>query len=179
MPGKIILLNGPSSAGKSTLARGLQARLQEPFWHVSIDHLLAANMLPRARIDSGEFSWKTLRPAFFDGFHRALPALAEAGNNLIVEHIVENAEWMARLHRLLGHLDVFFVGLHCPLPELERRERERGDRRIGEARADQEVTHTFSAYDFIVDSSLLPERNVEAIAAAWQLRKPPGALGKA
>jgi tRNA A37 threonylcarbamoyladenosine biosynthesis protein TsaE len=31
-PGRIILLNGASSSGKSTLARGLQAALEEPFW---------------------------------------------------------------------------------------------------------------------------------------------------
>src|SRR6266508_2352878 len=138
LSGKIILLNGASSSGKSTLARGLQARLDEPFWHVSIDHFNAAKVLPEARIASGEFQWGALRPRFFDGFHRCLPALAEAGNNLIVEHIVETDEWMHRLLRLLRHLDVFFVGLHCSVPELEARERARGDRRIGEARADHE-----------------------------------------
>ena len=94
MTGKIILLNGASSSGKSTLAQGLQAVLNEPFWHFSIDHLLAANTLPRARIECGEFPWRDLRPQFFAGFHHCLPALATAGNNLIVEHIVENEAWM-------------------------------------------------------------------------------------
>ncbi|MGA1600219.1 MAG: phosphotransferase-like protein [bacterium] len=40
-PGNVILLNGASSSGKSTLAQDLQARLDEPFWHFSIDHLIA------------------------------------------------------------------------------------------------------------------------------------------
>ena len=94
---RIILLNGASSSGKSTLARGLQAALDEPFWNLSIDHLNAAGVLPKARIKSGEFPWPRLRPQFFDGFHRCLPVLAEAGNNLIVEHIVETAAWMQSL----------------------------------------------------------------------------------
>lgn len=178
MSGKIILLNGASSSGKSTLARGLQAALDDPFWHFSIDHLFAANVLPKERIASGEFPWRDLRPQFFDGFHRCLPALADAGNNLIVEHIVETEAWMQRLLRLLGHLDVFFVGVHCPLPELERRELERGDRRIGEARADFETTHTFCTYDFEVFSTLPPAENIDAVIAAWKIRQRPGAFEK-
>ena len=129
-PGKIILINGASSSGKTTLARALQKNLAEPFWHFSIDHLREARVLPIERIKSGEFTWPAMRPAFFEGFHRSLPALAAAGNNLIVEHIVETPAWMVRLVQLLAPFEVFFVGLHCPLPELERRERARGDRRI-------------------------------------------------
>ena len=103
LSGKIILLNGASSSSKSTLATALQDRLEQPFWHFSIDHLDAAGVLPQARITSGEFTWSTLRPHFFEGFHRCIPVLAEAGNNLIVEHIVEAEDWMQRLLRLLGH----------------------------------------------------------------------------
>jgi chloramphenicol 3-O phosphotransferase len=178
MSGKIILLNGASSAGKSTLARGLQAALPEPFWHYSIDHLIAANILPHERVKQGDFTWRDLRPSFFDGFHRSIPAFAEAGNNLIVEHIVETREWMDRLLHLLGPLDVFFVGVHCPLPELERRERERGDRPIGDARIDFEITHTFGIYDFEVNSTQPLKENVRAVIAAWQARQHPGTFAK-
>ncbi len=174
--GKIILLNGASSSGKSTLARGLQAALDEPFWHFSIDHLIAANVLPKARINGGEFPWRELRPHFFEGFHRCLPALAAAGNNLIVEHIVETQAWMERLLRLLSQIDVFFVGVHCPLPELERRELARGNRRIGEARADFETTHTFGVYDLEVDSTLPLEENVNTVIATWKRRQHPSAF---
>jgi chloramphenicol 3-O phosphotransferase len=178
LTGKIIFLNGASSSGKSTLAQGLQAALAEPFWHFSIDHLIAAKILPKGRIDSGEFPWRAMRPHFFEGFHRCLPALAAAGNNLIVEHIVETEAWMQRLLRWLSPLDVFFVGVHCPLPELERREQARGNRRIGEARADFETTHTFGAYDFEVLSTLPLEDNVNALIAAWQVRQRPSAFEK-
>lgn len=172
IPGKIILLNGASSAGKSTLARGLQAALPEPFWHYSIDHLLAAKILPDG------FPWRDLRPRFFDGFHNSIPALAEGGNNLIVEYIVETREWMDRLLHLLHPFDVFFVGVHCPLLELERREKARGDRPIGDARRDFETTHTFGFYDFEVNSTQPLDENVRAVIAAWQVRQRPTAFEK-
>lgn len=171
------MINGPSSAGKSTLAHALRARLEDPFWHVSIDHLRDAEMLPLDRIRSGEFRWADMRPAFFDGFHRCLPALAGAGNNLIVEHILETKEAMSRLVELLAPFDVFFVGLHCPLAELERRAAERGDRKLGEARNDFHTVHGFSAYDLELDSTDPLERNVDTLLATWQSRTPPGAFG--
>jgi chloramphenicol 3-O phosphotransferase len=169
-PGKIIFLNGASSSGKSTLAAALQSSLPEPFWHYSIDHLNAAKILPQARIRSGEFAWSELREKFFDGFHRSLPAFASAGNNLIVEHIIETEAWMQRLHRLLNGLDVFYVGVHCPLAELERRESGRGDRPIGDARKDMETCHQHVAYDFEVDATMPLEVNVQAVISAWESR---------
>jgi chloramphenicol 3-O phosphotransferase len=173
-PGKIILLNGASSSGKSTLAQALQRRLPLPFWHYSIDHLLAAKILPRSRIDSGEFPWPSQREQFFEGFHHSLRAFAAAGNNLIVEHIVETSAWMNRLLVLLENLDVFFVGIHCPLEELERRERERGDRRIGEARADFEITHTFGGYDFECTTTGDVDGIASSVIGAWIARSRPG-----
>ena len=94
MTGKVILLNGASSAGKSTLASALQQQLPLPFWHYSIDHLAFARVLPHA---SGEFPWPTQRQQFFQGFHRSVHAFAAAGNNLIVEHITETESWTVRL----------------------------------------------------------------------------------
>ena len=173
-----MLLIGASSSGKSTLARGLQAGLDEPFWHFSIDHLNAAHVLPEARIKSGEFPWSALREPFFQGFHRCLPALAEAGNNLIVEHIVETADWMADLLRLLRPFDVFFVGVHCPLPELERREHARGDRRLGDAATDFATAHAHCTYDLEVEATGAPGRNVDAIIAAWRNRRRPSAFDR-
>jgi chloramphenicol 3-O phosphotransferase len=176
LSGKIILVNGASSSGKSTFSEALQNTLEEPFWHFSIDHLRAANVLPMERIERGDFQWAEMRQQFFEGFHRCLPALAEAGNHLIVEHIVETEVWMQRLLQLLEPFDVFFVGVHCPLPELERREIERGDRRIGEARTDYTMVHTFGIYDIEIDSTEPLEKNIETVIAAWKNRKRPSAF---
>ena len=176
MAGKIILVNGASSSGKSTLCVALQAALPGPFWHYSIDHLNRAGILPWDRIRGGEFPWPPLRPAFFEGFHRSLPALAGAGNNLLVEHIIETEAWANLLRDLLSPFDLFVVGVHCPLPELERRERERGDRPIGDARRDFETAHLFAAYDYEVDSMAPLESNVAAVFGAWKARGAPSAF---
>jgi len=177
-PGKIILINGASSSGKSTLSKALQARLDAPFWHFSIDHIRDAGVLPLERIRKGEFSWSAMRPAFFDGFHRCLPALAEAGNNLIVEYVVESQSAMNILVELLSHLDVFIVGVHCPLAELERRELARGDRRAGDARKDHEIVHRFCGYDFEVNSTDPTGRNVGDLIHAWKARTHPTAFAQ-
>jgi len=177
--GSIILIHGASSAGKSTLCRALQQRIDAPFWHYSIDHLRDSGVLPSERIRSREFSWSALRTAFFDGFHRSIGAFAGAGNNLIVEHIVETEAWLADLVDALTGVDVFFVALHCPLDELERREAARGDRPVGMAKTDFATVHGFADYDLELDSTALLERNVDALLAAWAARRSPSAFERA
>jgi chloramphenicol 3-O phosphotransferase len=179
-PGRIIFLNGASSSGKSTLARALQEALAEPFLHVSSDHLVASGMLPARRDPHGPFAWwEQMRPRFFAGFHRCLPALAAAGNDLIVEHIIEFRAWRADLARLLDGLDVFLVGVHCDLAEIDRRELARGDRRIGEGRAHVETDriHSFGPYDLDIDTTHgIATGLTETVLAAWQSRGPRRAL---
>jgi chloramphenicol 3-O phosphotransferase len=176
-PGRVILLNGASSSGKSTLAAALQAALDEPFLYVSSDRFVAAGMLPSRREDGGPFDWwHQLRPRFFAGFHRCLPALAAAGNDLIVEHVIEFRAWRRDLAALLAGLDVFLVGVHCALDELDRRERARGDRRIGEGRSHVEVDgiHTFGRYDVDVDTTAgVGADLVDSVLTAWRHRAPP------
>lgn len=169
-PGKIILVNGPSSAGKSTLGRALQAELPEPFLVFSLDLLMfEGGVLPPLAPD-GPFAWSALRPRLFEGFFNCLPALAAAGNNLVVDFIIETApQWTALSERLRG-LDVFLVGAHCAVEELERREAARGDRHVGDARRDLETVHTFTAYDAEVDTALPAEHNARLLARAWAAR---------
>ena len=175
-PGKIILINGASSSGKSTLARAVQRQIDEPFWHLSIDHLRESGVLPLDRIRTGDFAWSSMRPAFFQGFHSALPAIAGAGNNLLVEHIIETRAWMKALLGLLRPFDVYFVGIHCPLDELERRERSRGDRRIGDARNDFDTIHELAVYDLELDSTKSAEINAATLIASWKQRASPSAF---
>jgi len=177
MAGKVILLNGASSAGKSSIARAVQARIDAPFWHYSIDHIARdAGILPMDRVRRGDFIWRELRPAFFDGFHRSLPAFVGAGNNLIVEIIFETREWLRDVVGLLAPFDVFFVGVHCDLEELERRETARGDRPLGDARRDFETAHVHAIYDLELDSTQPPEANAERLIEAWKARRGPSAF---
>jgi chloramphenicol 3-O phosphotransferase len=169
--GRIILLNGASSSGKSSIARELQGRLSAPYLHLSIDHFRDSGALPLDRFRSGDFTWSEQRESFFVGFERAMAAFASAGNDLIVEHIVETSESVARLESVLSGLDVFFVGVHCPLEELERREAARGDRPIGDARRDLFAVHEHCTYDLEVDATLPAATNASNIIEALRLRK--------
>jgi chloramphenicol 3-O phosphotransferase len=175
IPGKIILLNGASSAGKSTLCRAVQAEIDEPFLQFSLDFLMFdTGVLPKRHNPSGPFSWASMKPKLFQGYFGCLTALARAGNNLVLDYLLETHEQLEQLVRALKTLDVFFVGVHCPQPELERRERERGDRPTGDARRDFGIVHNFSSYDFEIDSTHPVETNANAIIAAWNQRTRPG-----
>ncbi|MEU7855441.1 AAA family ATPase [Nonomuraea sp. NPDC049141] len=172
--GRVIILNGASSSGKSTLAKALRQALDEPFLYVSSDQFVASGMLPDRRDEEGPFSWwNEMRPRFFKGFHQCLPALAGAGNDLIVEHVIEFRAWRESLSRLLADFDVFLVGVHCDLAEIDRRERERGDRRIGEGRSHVETDgiHTFGPYDYEVDTSDgISTALTRSVVTAWHSR---------
>lgn len=85
---------------------------------------------------------------------------------------------MDRLTRLLNPFDVFFVGLHCPLEILEQREALRGDRRIGDAKADFESTHSFGSYDLELDSTQTATDNARRLLRSWEARTGPSAFQK-
>tara|TARA_R110000764_G_scaffold75644_2_gene152549 strand:- start:6143 stop:6688 length:546 start_codon:yes stop_codon:yes gene_type:complete len=168
MGGQIIFLHGPSSSGKSTTAKALQDAIELPFWHISIDHLRDSGVLPDKRIRSRAFQWSQMREPFFDGFHASLVAYAHAGNNLIVEHILEQPEWIADLKRMLGPFDVYFVGLHCDLNTLNQRETARGDRPAGSAAQDFHTVHVGRTYDIELDGTADTAANVSALLEGWR-----------
>jgi chloramphenicol 3-O phosphotransferase len=163
----VIFLHGPSSSGKSTLARVLQDRLETAFWHYSIDHLRDSGILPSVRIARGDFPWSDLRERFFDGFHRSVAAFADAGNDVILEHILDTPGWREQLSSLLEPHDVLFVGLRCSLAELRRRERTRGNRRPGSAEADYHVVHQDLDYDVEIDTEKDLDTNARIVISAW------------
>ena len=177
-PGKIILINGPSSSGKTTLALALQKQLDLPFIRFSFDLFLDHKAFPLEQIKVGRFSWEQMRPSVFRGLHQCLPALATAGNNIIFDHIIETKGWLFEPVSLISDLDVFFVGVHCSLQELEQREFQRGDRRPGEASEDFETVHSISTYDLEINSEHPLEENVTLLIKAWKERKRPSALDK-
>lgn len=167
---QIILLNGASSSGKTTLSTALQETLPIPYFYLSSDQLADSGMFPnvdRATNDT-PWSWNILRPIFFSGFHKSIAAFASAGNYLLVEHVVERSDWLDELALLLKDFSVFYIGVMCPLEEIEKRERQRGNRFRGEGKSHlEDGIHTWSNYDITVDTSKLsPKENAQLILSS-------------
>lgn len=199
--GVIIFLNGVSSSGKTTIAKELQRQLDEPFLHVGVDHFL--QMMPETYFgkDPGEgdlasqgFYWKTVNHrdrTWFEinaglighqlvsGMHRAMAALASAGNNLIIDDVLLYREWLEDYLLVLREFKVLFVRVSCPIEVVERREYERGDRMVGQARGDFERVHAHRLYDLEVDTSISnPMKCVQQILRRLQDGSPPEAFSQ-
>jgi chloramphenicol 3-O phosphotransferase len=164
--GKVIFLNGTSSSGKSTTAKLLQQRLDAAFLHVQMDDFF--NMVPVQYKDDIEVCGRMLV-----GFHHSISALVKTNNNVIVDHVLFHDAWLKECAELLRDNYVLFVGVHCPLPELERREKGRADRGEGWAREQYEVIHADKVYDVEIDTfALTPEECVTQIIAFYTSQQP-------
>ena len=153
-PGRVILLNGTSSSGKSSIAAQLLDILDRPAFHMPVDGINAMRADNwAARLGHDGFA-KVLERTVL-GFHRAVAGMAWAGNDVVMDHVVREPEWLADCLRVFDGLEVLFVGVHCPLEELRRREKARGDREIGQAEFHLSRVHAHDEYDVECDSSLL------------------------
>ncbi len=163
-PGKIIFLNGTSSSGKSSIAKLLQKRLAEPFLHIQLDAFI--QMLPR--LNDGELFMRMV-----SGMNRSIAAMSGEGLNLIVDHVLIEPVWLDQCLDLLRDRHVIFVGLHCPLEELERRERARDARRQGFARAQFEKIHKGKLYDLELNThALTAEECAEQVLDFYNTKQP-------
>jgi len=147
--GLIIFLNGTSSSGKSSIARELLEVLDDTYFHLPVDAF--HGMRARKEYRDGELPGVLRRT--WQGFHRAVAGMAAGGNNVVVDHVLSE-EW--RLHdclELFAPEHVVLVGVRCALPELERRERERGDRPAGLAARQIAQVHAHGVYDIEVDTA--------------------------
>ena len=155
----VILLNGTSSAGKTSIAKVLQRLMDVPYLHVPIDSF--EDMMPERDIfgEPGSAEWQPLFNRMLSGFHHSVAALAAAGSNLVVDHLLVQGvvpqNWLAECLDLLAPFTVYFIGVHCPLEELRRRELARGDRGIGQAERQLGRVHRHGVYDLELDTSLL------------------------
>jgi len=152
-PGRIIFLNGTSSSGKSSIASELLSVLETPYFSMAVDTFNAL----RARERTGELTPAGLTEALRRtrlGFHRAVAGMAAGGNDLVVDHVLSEGWRLTDCLRVLDGFEVVFVGVRCPLPELVRRERARGDRDAGLAALQFDQVHAHGIYDLEVDTSV-------------------------
>lgn len=96
------------------------------------------------------------------GCHRAIAGMAAAGNHVVTDHVLSTERRLRDCLDLFVPQDVVFVGAHCPRAELERRERERGDRPPGLAARQLTQVHAHGPYDIECDTSLADPRGCAA-----------------
>ncbi len=147
----IILLNGCSSAGKSSLARELQRQLPEPYFLLGLDTFLEPLLPPGCNFENPTEFEQVLQASA--GFSQVIGAMALRLNHLIVDHVLQVPQWQIETAAALVGLPVCFVGVLAPLDVLEARESKRHDRQPGTARQQFELIQSY-AYDLTVKTHL-------------------------
>ena len=149
--GTIIFLNGCSSAGKTTLARHLQSKLNDVYYRIAADDFM--NMVDREKMRSDFY---TRSGEALSAMHHTVKLFPDMGLHGIVDHVLletpQEEFTTIECVRLLRTYPVLFVKVDCDLRELERRERERGDRPAGQARWQREHMHSRDIYDLRLDT---------------------------
>lgn len=163
--GRIILLNGASSSGKSSIGRALLPLLPDPWFLVPVDAVGAMRSTVHTRVLDDTEVGEMLRRTRL-GYHRAVAALASAGNDVIMDYPLSEQWRMEDLLETLEGYDVTLVEVRCSQKELDRRERSRGDRPIGLARS-QTTVYAHGEFDIAVDTtSTGPDACASAITDA-------------
>jgi chloramphenicol 3-O phosphotransferase len=146
----ILMLNGPSSAGKSTLAKEIQKRAVDPHIHVQWDSFLG--MIPDESAQAKRGSGQNIVPLMRNCMHAAVLNLYEQGLNVIWDNAMHPSLWKSVAERFAEDR-IFSVGVFCDIEELERRELARGNRTVGMARAQAEEMHIHIDYDLCIDTT--------------------------
>jgi chloramphenicol 3-O phosphotransferase len=172
--GRAIVLNGTSSAGKTSLARAVQDRLDGWWLLLGIDTLITAmpwrmfgtpdghTINADGSIEIGP-GWRLAH----DRWRSSLGALVRAGANVILDEVfLEGAEDQARWRQTLDGLAVTWVGVQCDVEVAAAREAARGDRVPHIARFQAAVVHEGVDYDVVVDTTVRsPEELADVVIA--------------
>ncbi len=157
---RAILLNGPSSSGKSTLAKALQRLIgekrSESYEVVSIDDFMQTDPMETIYEDD-------VYEVSGDLCRRAIEIL-ETGAGVIIDHVITSERIFRELQETLRAYPLIPVQITCPLEILKAREQARGDRCAGSAEASAQYLFPQEGYDLTVDTgSTLPEKNASLI----------------
>ncbi|MBA2369930.1 MAG: AAA family ATPase [Candidatus Protochlamydia sp.] len=170
---QIIYINGPSSSGKTTLAQALQEELEKPFLHIGIDRVIG--MMP-ARLNNWEggpasqgFSWKSsidetghpIQEIQMGPFAEKMSAtlkeivltMVKMNHYIIIDDVALCSQDVDKWKAALQNYKVLWIGIHSSLSLLEEREKQRGNRMLGSARAQFYQVHKGVTYDLEFDTS--------------------------
>lgn len=152
---QIFLLNGPSSSGKSTLAKELQKLISEKrnekYDIISIDDFLKMNTEDTIYEDdvfeiSGDLCKKVIE-------------LLKTGSGAIIDHVITSERIFNQLKEMLCTYTIKFVHITCPLNVLKKREKERRNRCLGSAEASYEYLFPKEGYDLTLDADSMSAKD--------------------
>ena len=172
MPGSgcILLLNGTSSSGKTSLAKAVQVALPRQYLHVQLNafrDMEPVGYFSRTQAESGPLRVAALCRAM----HATVAEFAGHGQNVIFDHVLSDEAWHY-LFEDFREQTLYLVGVHCAVEELVRRERARGDREHGLAESQVGQIHENREYDFSVDTSHSNPTECAHALVHWLLQAP-------
>jgi len=146
-----IVLHGPTSAGKSTLARALQDTAGVPAFHVALDAFVT--MSRRRDMRSAEEQRQAYN-IHCENLRSALARLVQSQFEIIVDLVLRDEAELQACFRVLACRPMYLVGVRASLDVLEERECSRDDRAAGMAR--EQINHpAFDRhYDVVIDTSM-------------------------
>ncbi|MFM2076829.1 MAG: hypothetical protein RJA49_719 [Actinomycetota bacterium] len=139
--GIAVIVNGPSSSGKSTVLAELSA-LDDAPWVVFDEPMFGS-------VDVEYLIWRDRAEALHRGFLDGIAALARAGNCVGLSAAGHPPSWF---DTAFAGLTVLRVGLDCDAVELARREHSRNDVPGGQSAASPDI-HDGWVYDVRFDTS--------------------------
>lgn len=161
---QVILLNGGSSSGKTTIAACLQETLPSSWLRLGVDTLIDA--MPQAVLTSEtgiEFGVDgSVRPGgefrrLESAWMRGIAAMVHAGARIIIDDVfVSGVDARNRWQAALADVAVLWVGVRCDPAVATERERAREDRVIGMAQIQAQMVHAGIEYDMEVDTTAMP-----------------------
>ena len=197
MAGSIILLNGCSSAGKTTLAQAIQEASPQPLQCMALDHFRdgmpgkyrgmnsapgepgarGLNVVPRD--GRTELRFGDVGIAMLRGMRRAIAAFAAAGVDVVVDDLLLERDFLLDYLEAFAGLDVVFVGVRCDLATVNMREGSRPGRFPGTAAAHFLRVHEDCEYDVEVDTATCsPREGARQVIAIRQALPRPTAFDR-
>ncbi len=192
--GRVVILNGVSRAGKSTLARAIQESVPGVWMHLGGDAHKACtppNRQPGIGLRPGRNQVRPdveeCVPVLYAALHESIAVHARFGLDVVVDanfndSYTKHYGILEDCARRLAGLETLFVGVRCPVEVIwERRARTWGQV-LGEVPQDvidavelaQHATHAHRGYDLEVDASLMSPESCAAVIARRLSEGPPG-----
>ncbi|HEY2812292.1 MAG TPA: AAA family ATPase [Acidimicrobiales bacterium] len=195
-PGRVVILNGTSSSGKTSLATGLAERRAahgEMWIVIGIDDYLAK--VPASWFEGGSVTGpyahrgvrfvsptagETTLELGVEGrrllaaYRRSVTAAVRTGLDVLVDDVIIDEPAWRDWCDALEDLDVVWVAVRCSDEVVARREAGRGDRYVGLARSQAREVHRFPPYAIDIDTTALTvDEGVDALDRAlterWQV----------